>query len=232
MNRLRIIGGLMAGMCLLTGCSHSQSTPAPSPTGQVPSAASTPTAAASDSPTGAVTPFSGSCVTTDKIDLKRVDTAPQVRWQKIGKTKVPLTTAGPFEVSGFQQRCFSPDLAGAAAAASNFVAREAATSDTMTAVYTHNAQPAESATKIATETKAPWVQVMGFNFSSVSEDGKHVTVHLHIAFPAPQDRTKVIGLTHTVPVVWVGDDWKLDMPAYEKSTPSADTNEEFTKWHQ
>lgn len=54
MNRLRIIGGLMAGMCLLTGCSHSQSTPAPSPTGQVPSAASTPTAAASDSPTGAL----------------------------------------------------------------------------------------------------------------------------------------------------------------------------------
>lgn len=225
MNRLRIIGGLMAGMCLLTGCSHSQSTPAPSPTGQVPSAAS-------DSPTGAVTPFSGSCVKTDKIDLKRVDTAPQVRWQKIGKTKVPLTTAGPFEVSGFQQRCFSPDLAGAAAAASNFLSREASSGDSMAWLYTHNAQPAKTQAELATMKEGPWLQVMGFNFAKVSEDGKHVMVHLHIACPAPQDPDKVVGFTDPVAVVWTGNDWKLDVPAYEKSTPSADTNEEFTKWHQ
>lgn len=192
MNRLRIIGGLMAGMCLLTGCSHTQSTPAPSPRDPGRSAASTPATAASRNTAQKAAPFSGACVKTDKIDLRRVDTAPQVRWQKIGKTKVPLTTAGPFEVSGFQQRCFSPDLAGAAAAASNFLSREASSGDSMAWLYTHNAQPAKTQAELATMKEGPWLQVMGFNFAKVSEDGKHVMVHLHIACPAPQDPDKVV----------------------------------------
>ena len=232
MNRLRIIGRLMAGMCLLTGCSHTQSTPAPSPRDPGRSAASTPATAASRNTAQKAAPFSGACVKTDKIDLKRVDTAPKVQWIKDGKTGIPLTSQGPFEVSGDDQRCFSPSLAGAAAAASNFLAREAATSDTMTSVYTHNAQPAQTPAEIATAKRGPWVQVMGFNFAQVSDDGKHVTVHLHIACPDPRDRSRVVGLTDPVAVVWVGNDWKLDMPAYEKTTPVLNSNEDFTPWHQ
>ena len=121
--------------------------------------------------------------------------------------RVPLTEAGPFQVDGYKQRCFSPSLAGAVAAAANIGLRQAGGNPAMKWSYQHDTIPAESDAEAAKNRGLGWAELQGFRVDKVSDGGKKVVVFIGI-------ETKYKGdIVHggvAFPVMWDGTDWKTD----------------------
>lgn len=211
MGRMRQMSAVVvAGCVLLAGCTSNNSDQAQDDTGgQATAASQQQTGQEGQSGQDGVEgrPFPGRCVHADHIDTTPVTTAPRSRWMTVQNIRVPLTEAGPFQVDGYKQRCFSPSLAGAVAAAANIGLRQAGGNPAMKWSYQHDTIPAESDAEAAGNRGLGWAELHGFRVDKVSDGGKKVVVFIGIEAKYQGDIAH-IGVAS--PVMWDGTDWKTD----------------------
>lgn len=211
MGRMRQMSAVVvAGCVLLAGCTSNNSDQAQDDTGgQTTTASQQQTGQDSQPGQDGVEgrPFPGRCVHADHIDTTPVTTAPRSRWMTVQDIRVPLTEAGPFQVDGYKQRCFSPSLAGAVAAAANIEMRQSVGNPSSKWAYLHNTLPVPSVSEAVDNHPIGWVELQGFRVDKVSEGGKKVVVFIGIEAKHQGD---IVHGGVAAPVMWDGTDWKFD----------------------
>ena len=211
MGRMRQMSAVVvAGCVLLAGCTSNNSDQAQDDTGgQATAASQQQTDPEGQSGQDGVEgrPFPGRCVHADHIDTTPVTPAPRSRWMTVQDIRVPLTEAGPFQVDGYKQHCFSPSLAGAVAAAANIGLRQAGGNPAMKWSYQHDTIPAESDAEAAGNRGLGWAELQGFRVDKVSDGGKKVVVFIGIETKHQGD---IVHGGIASPVMWDGTDWKFD----------------------
>ena len=209
MGRMRQMSAVVvAGCVLLAGCTSNNSDQAQDDTGgQATAASQQQTDQEGQSGQDGVEgrPFPGRCVHADHIDTTPVTTAPRSRWMTVQDIRVPLTEAGPFQVDGYKQHCFSPSLAGAVAAAANIQMRQSVGNPSTRWTYLHNTLPTDPAA--ANAQNLGWTELHGFRVDKVSDGGKKVVVFIGLEAKYQGD---IAHAGIAVPVMWDGTDWKFD----------------------